>query len=102
MATLAGDPGEEMILAATVVTVLGTFVPRLELTGVKAFFRLRPLPVPAVAVVEAAAVAVVVSDLFVASSFCFLLEATVGAAVGAVTSVVLLVSLGTFSFCVFF
>ena len=91
-----------MILAATVVTVLGTFVPRLELTGVKAFFRLRPLPVPAVAVVEvAAAAAGVVSDLF-ASSFCFLLEATVGAALEAVTSVVLLVSLGTFSFCVFF
>ena len=101
MATLAGDPGEEMILAATVVTVLGTFVPRLELTGVKAFFRLRPLPVPAVAVVEVAAAAGVVSDLF-ASSFCFLLEATVGAALEAVTSVVLLVSLGTFSFCVFF
>jgi hypothetical protein len=46
MAILAGEPGDPVIiLAATVVTVLGTLVlPRLEFTGVKAFFRLRPRP----------------------------------------------------------
>ena len=46
MAILAGEPGDPVIiLAATVVTVLGTLVlPGLEFTGVEAFFRLRPLP----------------------------------------------------------
>ena len=46
MAILAGEPGDPVIiLAATVVTVLGILVePRLELTGVKAFFRFLPRP----------------------------------------------------------
>ena len=44
MAISAGEPGEPVIiLAATVVTVLGILVePRLEFTGFKAFFRFPP------------------------------------------------------------